>query len=256
MSAARWRLDGQNAVVTGATRGIGHAIATELLELGAQVLVVARDTRRLDECLRQWRASGHAATGFSADLSTETGRIRLAEKVSAESDQLDILVNNAGTNIRKKTIDYTAEEYDQIVQTNMTSAWSLTRLLYDPLRLSRDSSVVFVGSVAGLVHLRTGSPYGMTKAALAQLAKNLAVEWAADGIRINTVAPWYINTPLVEQVLCDPAYRAQVLARTPAGRIGEPADVASVVAFLCMPGAAYITGQCIAVDGGFTALGF
>ena len=104
--------------------------------------------------------------------------------------------------------------------------------------------------------MRTGSPYGMTKAALVQLAKNLAVEWAEDGIRVNTVAPWYINTPLARQVLKDPAYRDEVLARTPAGRIGEPEDIASVVAFLCMPGAAYVTGQCIAVDGGFTALGF
>lgn len=256
MANNRWRLDGKKAVVTGGTLGIGLAITQELLELGAQVLVVARDSERLGQRVDQWRASGYSVDGLSADLSTESGLDQVAAKVGGDFDHLDILVNNVGTNIRKKTIEYTAQEYAHIMQTNMTSAWSLSKALYKPLRKSGSGSVVLIGSVAGLVHMRTGSPYGMTKAALVQLAKNLAVEWGADGIRVNTVAPWYINTPLAEQVLQDPAYREAVLARTPAGRIGEPEDIAAVVAFLCMPAAAYVTGQCIAVDGGFTALGF
>jgi len=104
--------------------------------------------------------------------------------------------------------------------------------------------------------LRTGTPYAMSKAALAQFSRNLAVEWAPDNIRVNAVAPWYIRTPLVEPVLKDKDFYAEVLSRTPMNRIGEPAEVAGLVAFLCMPASSYITGQCIAVDGGFTIYGF
>jgi Tropinone reductase 1 len=104
--------------------------------------------------------------------------------------------------------------------------------------------------------VRTGSPYGMTKAALAQLTRNLAVEWAGDGIRVNAVAPWYIRTRRTEDVLADPAYLEEVLDRTPMGRIGEPEEVAGAVAFLCLPASSYVTGECIAVDGGFLRYGF
>ena len=117
------------------------------------------------------------------------------------------------------------------------------------------ASVVNMASVAGLTHLCTGTPYAMSKAALIQMTRNLAVEWAGRGIRVNAVAPWYIDTPLARQVLDDPEYRRAVLDRTPMGRIGEPAEVAAAVAFLCMPAASYITGQCLNVDGGFSVNG-
>ena len=117
------------------------------------------------------------------------------------------------------------------------------------------AAVVTIGSTAGLRMVPTGAPYAMSKAALDHLTRYLAVEWAPDGIRVNSVAPWYIRTPLVESVLRDPAYLSRVLQRTPLGRIGEPPEVAAIVAFLCTPAASYITGQTIAVDGGFMAQG-
>src|SRR5437588_4987438 len=137
----------------------------------------------------------------------------------------------------------------------MDSVFALCRLAYPLLRASSNASIINVVSVASFRNLGTGTPYAMTKAAVAHLTRGLASEWAKDGIRVNAVAPWYIRTPLAEPVLQDPARLEKILARTPAGRIGEPQEVAALAAFLCMPAAAYITGQCIAVDGGFSAAG-
>jgi Tropinone reductase 1 len=160
-----------------------------------------------------------------------------------------------GTNVRKRFTDFTEEEYNRVLSTNLKPVYELSRLAF-PLKKSEQGNVINMSSVAGLTHLRTGVLYGMTKAAIIQLTKNMAAEWAEYGIRVNAIAPWYINTPLAKQVLKNPAYKKEVLSRTPMGKVGEPEDVAGAVAFLCMPAAAYITGQCLAVDGGFTIYGF
>ncbi|HEX8153084.1 MAG TPA: SDR family oxidoreductase, partial [Thermoanaerobaculia bacterium] len=170
-------------------------------------------------------------------------------------EKLDILVNNAGTNIRRKAVEYTDDEYEFIRKTNMDSVFELCRLAYPLLKASGAASVVNVVSIAAERVLGTGAPYAMTKAAVAHLTRALAYEWARDGVRVNAVAPWYIRTPLAQPVLDDPARLGAILARTPAGRIGEPEEVAGLAAFLCMPAAAYITGQVIAVDGGFGVAG-
>jgi Tropinone reductase 1 len=256
MEDNRWNLTGRRAVITGGTKGIGRAVAEELLALGAEVLLTARNEKETQDFVLQLQAKGFTAYGVAADVSTPDGRQHVVNTVSATWGGMDILVNNVGTNIRKKTPDYSSQEVDFLLNTNLQSAFGLCQLAYPLLRRSGSGSIVNVSSVAGLTHVRTGAVYGMTKAAMVQLTRNLAVEWAPDAIRVNAVAPWYIRTPLAETVLQNPDYLNAVLDRTPMRKIGEPEDVAAAVAFLCMPAASYITGQCLAVDGGFTVMGF
>ncbi len=252
----RWSLKGKLALVTGGTKGIGYAIAQEFLHLGAEVLVVSRSAENVDTAVGNWVKEGLNAHGLAADVSSADDRSEIFGHLETIRDGLDILINNAGTNIRKPAIEYSQQEYDTILETNLKSAFEMSRLAYPFLKRSGGGSIVNMASVAGLTHVRSGVPYGISKAALVQMTRNLAVEWAPDNIRINAVAPWYIRTPLVEPVLNDKDLLAEVLVRTPLQRVGEPEEVSGGVAFLCMPAASYITGQCIAIDGGFMINGY
>ena len=257
MDPTRWRLDGQTALVTGASKGIGLACARELAGFGADVCLVARE----DDALEVARAEleeefpGRRIVALAADVAEQEQRLEVFDWV-VDLGGLNLLVNNVGSNIRRKTLEYTEAEYRGLIETNLVSAFEMCRLAYPHLARHAQTAIVNVTSVSGLTHVRTGSPYGMTKAALAQLTRNLAVEWAGDGIRVNSVAPWYIRTGRSAPVLADPAYLEEVLDRTPMGRIGEPEEVAAAVAFLCLPASSYVTGECIAVDGGFLRYGF
>jgi tropinone reductase I len=248
-------LKGRRVLLIGGTRGIGRAIADLFFAQGAEILVVARAEETLNDRLHAWRAQGYPAHGVSSDISSDDGRLSVIEAVAAQWDALDVFIHCAGTNVRKKSVDYGIDEYRHIIDTNVTAAFELARQLHPHLARGTDRSVVFIGSTAGLTAIPTGAPYAMSKAALDQLTRYLAVEWAPDDIRVNSVAPWYIRTPLVESVLADPVYLATVLSRTPMGRIGEPIEVATAVCFLCAPAASYITGQTIVVDGGFLVKG-
>jgi len=252
----KWRLDGKTALVTGGTKGIGFAIADELLRLGATTYIVSRNEDDVQRCLSRWVADGLPARGFMADVTSTEERQRMFNRLNQSSTSLNFLINNAGTNIRKTTLNTLREDYDHLIATNMTSAFEMCRLFHPLLKSAQSSAIVNIVSVAGLTHIGSGTPYAMTKAALAQMTRNLAVEWAVDGIRVNAVAPWYVETPLVQSVLNDPTYREKVLSRTPMHRIGRPEEVAGTVAFLCLPASSYITGHCLVVDGGFSVNGF
>ena len=256
MNQSLWSLNGQRALVTGGTKGIGEAIVRQFLDLGASVFIIARDNDLLQQQLAEYRQQDHQVEGLAADVSQPGVAAQIVDAVKTVWDSVDILVNNAGTNIRKPTTEYSPADYEYIVNTNLRSAYELSQATYPLLKASGSGKLVFVSSVSGLSHTSSGSLYGMTKAALLQLTRNLAVEWAPDQIRVNAVAPWYINTPLATPVLTNPEKLAGILKRTPMNRIGEPEEVASVVSFLSMPASSYVTGQTIAVDGGLLAWAF
>lgn len=255
---SRWQLHDQAALITGASAGIGRATARELALLGAEVLLVARDETMLAQAAAEIEEEieGAVVRYFAADVSDAEQRQEIFDWIRDLESPLSILVNNVGTNIRKATLELSPDDFDTVIGTNVHALFELSRLAHPFLKEHGSASIVNVGSVSGLTHVRTGPLYGLSKAAVHQLTKNLACEWASDGIRVNSVAPWYIRTRRTSEALSNPDYFEEVLSRTPMKRIGEPEEVAAAIAFLCLPAASYITGECIAVDGGFLRYGF
>lgn len=252
----RWSLEKKKVLITGATRGIGKAVVEDMLQLGAEVFIVARTSETIEEQMQTYQKHGHTVYGYAADIAKSDERKALFEMVSEKWDTLDVLVNNAGTNIRKRTDQFEEGEFEKIIDTNLKSVYEMCRLAFPLMKQSGDASIVNVSSVAGVTHIRTGSPYAMSKAAMIQFTKNIACEWAEFGIRANAVAPWYISTELVKPVLSNKEYLDEVLFRTPMKRVGTPEEAANAITFLAMPASSYVTGQFLAVDGGFTVYGF
>ena len=249
-------LDGKTALVTGASRGIGEGVALALASEGARLILLARGEERLEAVAERVDALGVECSTLPIDVTDREGVSGAVSEWTETGGPIEILVNNAGTNVRKKADEYTLDEWDHLIDLNLTSAFHVSRLVLPGMREAGYGRIVNVSSVSGLVALPTGVCYAAAKAGMIQMTKNLAREWGPDGITVNCVAPGYVRTELTEPVLSDPRFLERVLAATPVGRIGAPEDVANAIAFLCSPAASWINGVCLPLDGGFTAAAF
>jgi NAD(P)-dependent dehydrogenase (short-subunit alcohol dehydrogenase family) len=252
----RFDLTGKTAIVTGAGRGIGRALALGLAEAGAQVAVVARTGADLEKLVKEMDAIGSKAHAIEADLTEKGAADRVVEATLETLGGLHILVNNAGMNIRKQALELTDEEWDRVVDLDLKATFFMSQAAGRVMCEQKYGRIVNIASVAGLVALRTGVAYGASKAGVIHMTRVLALEWSKFGVNVNAIAPWYFRTPLTEALLDDPKFVAEVLGRTPSGRIGNLEDLIGPTIFLASDAAAYITGQTIAVDGGMSVYGF
>ncbi|MEO2202720.1 SDR family oxidoreductase [Paenibacillus pabuli] len=257
MIGPTFHLEGQTALVTGAGRGIGKAIAIGLAESGCDVALVSRTRKEVEETAALiYEQTGRRAIALCADITSREQLEAAFSEVIAELGRLDILVNNAGMNIRTPALEVTDEQWETIMQTNLKSAFMASQLAGQHMKEQGGGKIINISSVGGHTALRTGVVYGATKAALIHMTKVLALEWGKYGIRVNAVGPWYFRTPLTEKLLDDPQYLQEIVSRTPLQRVGELQEVVGPVVFLASEAAGYITGQTLLVDGGMSIYGF
>jgi glucose 1-dehydrogenase len=245
-------LQGKNALVTGSDQGIGQAIALALAENGADVVVHYRRNRGGAEQTRdRIRGLGRRCAVVQADVAELASASRLTEESVAALGELDVLVNNAGVEKRASFLDVTEQDYSEVVQVNMTAPFFLAQAFVRRLvQRKRPGKIINVSSVHEELPFPHFTPYCMAKGGLKMMMRNLAIELGSCGVTVNNIAPGAIETPINKALMADPKLLGAVLQNIPLGRMGQPADVGAVAAFLASPGADYITGATIVVDGG------
>jgi NAD(P)-dependent dehydrogenase (short-subunit alcohol dehydrogenase family) len=253
MGEGRFSLQGKTAIVTGASRGIGLAIATAFAEAGAAVALAARGQAELEAAAKTIRASGARAIAAPADVTDDTQVQALVDRTAAELGTVDILVNNAGAAPFVAPFAETrAEGFDKYFRANFAGAVACTRAVAPILLAKRDGCVLNIASVAGLIATPGESYYGSAKAALIHFTRTIAHEWASSNVRVNAIAPGWIDTVMNEALRASPELNRGVLASIPLGRWGTPEEIASAALYLCSPAASFVTGAVLIVDGGQT----
>jgi NAD(P)-dependent dehydrogenase (short-subunit alcohol dehydrogenase family) len=246
MSTTRHNLDGQRALVTGATSGIGRAVALHLARDGAEVLVQGRDASRGAETIHKIHGAGGAARFVAADLA-DTAEVR---RLAGEVGDLDILINNAGVSVFAPTAELDIAAFDKMFATNVRAPFLLVSAIAPGMAERGRGSIVSLSSMAGGVGLAGGAAYGATKASLEAMTRAWAVEYSPSGVRVNAIAPGPVYTPTPSGA----EFITALGETTPMGRASQPEEIAEVIAFLASPRASYITGATVAVDGGRRAV--
>lgn len=241
-------LRGKSAIVTGSTRGIGLGIARALAGAGAKVVILSEDADETERVASDLRAEGHDAHAIACDVTDPTAIEALVASTIDRFDGLDILVCNAG--ITGDAGSWDLDDFDRVMAVNLRSIVALTTLAIPHIAARGGGSVILMSSLSALRGNGAINAYALAKAGVAQLARNLAVQWGPDNVRVNALAPGLIATPLSEPLMADESFMARRMQMTPLRRVGTIADVAAACLFLASPGSSFITGQQIAVDGG------
>lgn len=245
-------LHGKVALITGGNGGIGLGMARGLAQAGALVVIAGRDAVKSREAVAALRAEGLSADAIEADVTDEAQVQRLFETCGQRHGALHILVNNAGGTVRKAPEALSLEEWRQVMDVNLTSAFLCSRAVHGWLK-RQGGKVINVGSMLSIFGAPYASVYGASKGAIVQFTRSLATAWAADNIQCNAVLPGWIDTDLTRGARQQVAgLNERVLARTPAGRWGQPADLAGLAVFLASPASDFVTGTAIPVDGGYS----
>ncbi len=253
MAFDRFQLDGKNALVTGSRRGLGAAIALALAQAGANVGCHGRDADAGGAC-DEIRSLGRKNFYFSGDITDADACSALIEKIAVEFGSIDILINNAGIIRRAPAVEHSMKDWDEVIAADLTAVFRLGQLAGQ--RMLHQGKGGKIVNVASLLSFQGGvfvPGYAAAKGGVAQLTKALANEWASKNINVNAIAPGYMVTDNTEALRNDPARSKQILDRIPAGRWGNPQDVAGAAVFLCSPAADYVHGHVLAVDGGWLA---
>jgi 2-deoxy-D-gluconate 3-dehydrogenase len=249
-------LTGRVAIVTGGNGGIGLGLARGLAQAGATVMVAGRQAAKSAAAVKELQALGAKAAAVEVDVRREASCREMVQKTVDQFGRLDILVNNAGTNIRKLPQEYSLDEYHTVLDTNLTSAFMCCQAAYPAMVRAGAGKVINIGSMMSIFGASFTAPYAASKGGIVQLSKALATAWAKDNIQVNAVLPGWIDTDLTRKAREQVAgLHDRIVARTPAGRWGTPADHAGIAVFLASPASDFVTGTAIAVDGGYSVQG-